>query len=342
MITSYPLRVVKTIGALAFTLGMLLKLTDAVAAPTVTVMAWGTTWEQGMQSIADSFTKKTGIKVVPVTQAGSSDGYARLKSMSDAPTIDVWFSTASLASRATQDKKLFSDIPDSKLSNVSHLIGGAKAAGWVAAYYYPLSIVYRPSLVKRPITAWTDLWDPRFANSLAVPDVETYAGRMLLISALTHGGDIMHVDPGFAALQKLKPNIAMFYGSDSDARRALAQGDVSVLVGPPSQAKPLVDAGVDVKVISPKPAPVMFDVMTLVNTKNKEAALQFIDYVISAQSQSVITHAMNMGPVNDTVKADAVLQAELPAKADQVSFDENVINDHIGAWNDKFKAEIAK
>jgi putative spermidine/putrescine transport system substrate-binding protein len=312
------------------------------ASQEIAVMAWGTTWEQGLQVVADKFEKQTGIHVVPVTQSGSADGYARLQSMQDAPKIDIWFSTSSLAARVTTDKKLFAPIPDASLSNLGVLIPGAKTPTWVAAYYYPLSIIYRPSLLKHPITAWSDLWKPEFKDSLAVPDVQTYQARMLMVAALTHGGSIDNVDPGFAALKQLRPNIAMFYGSDSDSRRALAQGEVSVLVGPPSQAKPLSDAGVDVAVVSPKPAPVMFDVMTLVNTPKQAIALKFIDFVLSAESQLTISTLYNMGPVNHTVKAAPELEAVLPKEPDQISFDEAKINDQVAKWNERFSAEISR
>lgn len=316
--------------------------TAQAATQEISVMAWGTTWEQGLQVVADKFEKQTGIHVVPVTQSGSADGYARLQSMQDAPKIDVWFSTSSLAARVTTDKKLFASIPDSALSNASALIPGAKTPTWVAAYYYPLSIIYRPSIVKQPITAWADLWKPEFKDSLAIPDVQTYQARMLMVAALTHGGSIDNVDPGFAALKQLRPNIAMFYGSDSDSRRALAQGEVSVLVGPPSQAKPLSDAGVDVAVVSPKPAPVMFDVMTLVNTPHQALALKFIDFVLSSESQSTISTLYNMGPVNRNVKPAPALAAVLPKEADQVSFDEGKINEHVAKWNERFSAEVSR
>jgi putative spermidine/putrescine transport system substrate-binding protein len=342
MRTTFLRRLSRAFGTVAVTACLLGQTSGARAQQQIAVMAWGTSWIQGLTAISDEFTKTTGIKVIPVTQSGSSDGYARLKSMRDAPTIDVWFSTASLASRATQDKKLFAPIPASALSNAKNLVQGARTDTWVAAYYYPLSIIYRPDLVKKPITSWKDLWDPSLANSLAVPDVETYAGRMLLVASLTHGGTMQNTDPGFKALSGLRPNIAMFYGSDSDARRALAQGDVSVLVGPPSQLKPLVDAGVKVKALSVQPAPMMFDVMTVVNTKNQAAAMKFIDFVLSPQAQSIITRQYFMGPVNDTVQAAPALAAILPKQADQVSFDETYVNDHIGAWNERFKSEIAK
>ena len=308
----------------------------------VTVQAWGTAWEQGLQDVATNFEKKTGIHVVPVTQSGSADGFARLQSMRDAPKIDVWFTTASFAQRAASDEKLFVKIPKEKITNADQLIGGAESPTWIAAYYYPISVIYRSKLVKSPIAAWSDLWKPEFKQALGIPDVATYQGRMLLLSALTNGGGIDNVEPGFTALKALRPNIAMFYGSDSDVRRALAQGEILAIVGPPSQAKPLRDDGVDVSVVSPKPTPVMFDVMTLVNTPKKEMALQFIDFVISPESQAIISAKFDMGPVNKTVSPSPTLASALPKEADQVTFDETKINASAAAWNERFKSEIAR
>ena len=308
---------------------------------TITVQAWGTSWEQGLQKVADDFEKQTGIHVEPVTQSGSADGYTRLQSMANDPKIDVWFTTSSLAARVTSDTKLFASIPPLPENIASAMIPGAVTDRWVAAYYHPLSIIYRPSLTKGAITGWSDLWHARFKESLAVPDVETYQARMLLVSALTNGGSIDNIGPGFDALKRLRPNIAMFYGSDSDARRALAQGDVSVLVGPPSQAKPLRDAGVDVAVVSPKPSPVMFDVMTLVNTSRKDLAVQFINFVVSKNSQTTISYMYDMGPANSDAVPSPDLAAVLPARADQVSFNEAKINASVAAWNEKFKSDVA-
>ncbi len=312
------------------------------AEQSITVQAWGTSWEQGLQQVATDFEKQTGIHVVAVTQSGSADGYARLQSMADAPKIDVWFTTSSLAARATVDHKLFLPIPQAELTSASSLIAGAETPYWVAAYFYPLSIVYRPTLVKSAPVNWSDLWNPEFKDSLAVPDVQTYQARMLLLCATLNGGGLTDVEPGFAALKRLRPNIAMFYGSDSDVRRALAQGDITALIGPPSQAKPLRDAGVDVKVVTPKPSPVMFDVMTLVNTPKSDAAIKFISYVTSASAQSTISSQFDMGPVNHDVQPAAELQGVLPPQDAQLTFDEAKINAGVGKWNDRFKAEIAR
>lgn len=329
--------------AVASTIACALASTAALSADReIAVQAWGTAWEQGLQQVATNFEKKTGIHVVPVTQSGSADGYARLQGMRDAPKIDVWFTTSSFAARVTSDQKMFSKIPEAQFTNLASLMPGGRTDTWVGAYYYPLSIIYRPKLLKTKLEAWTDLWKPEFKSSLGIPEVQTYQARMLLLSALTHGGGIDNVEPGFAALKALKPNIAMFYGSDSDVRRALAQGEISAMVGPPSQAKPLRDDGVDVAVMTPKPAVMMFDVMALVDTPKKDMAAQFMDFVISEESQKIISTMFDMGPVNHKVSPSPQLASALPAEADQVTFDEAKINANVAAWNERFKAEIAR
>ncbi|MGV1768338.1 ABC transporter substrate-binding protein [Rhizobium rhizogenes] len=326
----------------ALTMGMFLSIHSANAGQgEVVVMAWGTTWEQGLNAVADSFEKESGLKVTRVTQSGSADGLARLQAMRDAPKVDVWFSTSTLAAQAVKDQKLFAKIPTSDLKNAGDVIAGAVTSDMVAAYYYPLSIIYRPDLVKQPIATWSDLWSAKLTNSIAIPDVQTYAARMLLTANTISGGTINDVTPGLEKLKALKPNIAMFYGSDSDVRRALAQGEVSVLVGPPSQAKPLRDDGVEVKVVSPKPSAVMFDVMTLVNTPQQKDGVKFMDYVISHDAQELISRNFDMGPVNKTSAASKDLADVLPKESDQAVYDDAKVAANMGAWNEKFQAEIA-
>lgn len=306
----------------------------------ITVEAWGFTWDAGLRQIADNFTKATGIKVVSVPQASSTEGLVKLQAMEAKPSIDVWFTTASVAARAETDHKLFLPIEKADLTNAPDLIKGAEESYWTAAYYYPMSIVYRPDMVKTPITSWKDLWESRFKGKIAAPSIEMYQARLLLIAAMINGGSIDDIDPGFKALKALAPNVATWYQSDSDGRKALSMGDASVLVAPPALAKAVSDDGVDVKIVSPNPTPVMFDVMMLVNTPQHDAAEKFIDYVLSPASQAIIAKEQNVGPVNDKAKAPAEVMAAMPKAGDQVTFDEGKINAHIAAWTDRFTNQV--
>jgi spermidine/putrescine-binding protein len=307
----------------------------------ITVLSWGVTWQSALQAVSEEYTKKTGVKVNLVTQSTSGEGLVKLQAMKSAPTIDVWLTTSSVADRAITDTSLFAELPKADMPSLKELTPGIATPRYVGLYSYPLSIVYRTDMVKTPPTSWKDLWDPRFKGKLGVPVMSSYQGRMLMIAAEV-GGKPGDADTGFAELKKLKPNVVMFYTSDANARQSLAQGEVSVLVAPPSRAKQVADAGIPVKVISPKGTPMNMDVATLVNTPNKAIAADYLNFLLSKDINGEIAAKLSMDPVNaGSPKPPALLEA-LPKKGDGVVLDEKMINDHIDAWNQRFNTEIAQ
>src|SRR4029079_19598915 len=108
-----------------------------------------------------------------------------------------------------------------------------------------------------------------------------HPGRMILVASLLDGGSIDNIDPGLAKLQAIKKNVAFWYNSDPQARKALAQGEVSVMVTSSSTIKTLADQGVVVKMVSPKPAPIIFEGVTILKGGKEDLAAQFVNYVIS-------------------------------------------------------------
>jgi putative spermidine/putrescine transport system substrate-binding protein len=322
-----------------FSVGNIARAADTKS---ITVLTWGTTWQTAIQPASEMFEKATGIKVNVVTQSSSGEGLVKLQAMKDKPTIDVWFTTSSVAERAAEDQKLFAPLPSKEMKNWGDVIPGATNADYVAAYYYPLSIIYRPDMVSTPITSWQQLWDQKYKNKLGIPNMSMFQGRMLLVAALINGGSETNVDPGFDALKRLKPNVVMFYGSDAQARQALAQGEIAVLVAPPSQAKRMTDQGIKVSVISPQPTPMMYDVMMLVRSGNEPLAAKFIDFMIGQDAQHLISERLNMGPVNRNVPPAESLKAALPKSGDGVTFSEQKLNLNIGPWTERFNKEVAQ
>jgi spermidine/putrescine-binding protein len=308
----------------------------------ITVLTWGTTWQTAIKPASELFEKATGIHVDVQTQASSGEGLVKLQAMREKPTVDVWFTTSSVADRAEQDEKLFDKLPASSMDNLKDVIPGAKSPYYLAAYYYPLSIIYRPDMVPQPITSWQDLWKPEFRNKLGVPNMSMFQGRMLLVAAVLNGGNEQEVTPGFEALKRLKPNVVMFYGSDAQARQALAQGEISVLIAPPSQAKRMTDQGIKVEVVSPKPTPMMYDVMMLVHSGKEALGAQFINFMVGKQAQTLISDKLNMGPVNRLAAPAESLKEALPKPGDEISFNEGILNKEIGPWTERFNREIAQ
>ncbi|WP_157982013.1 extracellular solute-binding protein [Oceanicella sp. SM1341] len=308
----------------------------------ITVMIWGTTWQLAFEQIAADFTEKTGVGVNLLSQANSGESLAKLQAQRGNPGVDVWFTTSSVANRAVKDDGLFAQMPLESMPNTGHMVEGSFTDGWVAAYAYPLGIVWRPDMVEGEITSWEDLWDPKFANMLAVPAPSTYQGRIVLVAAELAGGSIDDVEPGIEKLGELSPNVAFWYTSDAQARQALATGEVSVLVSPPSGAKTVRNEGVEVKMISPKPAPMMYDVMTLVKNGKEDLAAQFINYAVSPEAQQIVAENLQNMPVNVDAAVPEALASQYPKPGDTVSYDEDKVNANYDSWNETFQMSVAQ
>jgi putative spermidine/putrescine transport system substrate-binding protein len=183
----------------------------------LTVQIWGSTWQSLVEPASKRFEEATGIKVNVVTQSTSGEGLAKLQAQRSNPTVDVWFTTNSVAATASKDRELFAKIPLDKVPNTAGLIPGSYNENWVAMYYYPIGIIYDAEATPFKIDKWQDLWSPEVGKSIIAPSMSIYQGSLLMIANKINGGTIDNVDPGFEALEKLHKNVALYYTSDSQA-----------------------------------------------------------------------------------------------------------------------------
>lgn len=309
----------------------------------VRVMTFGSTWEKVLKPLSAEFKQETGIQIVPVIENSSAEGLAKLQASRAHPGVDVWFTGEAIALRAATDSSLFLPLPKDKIPNLSQLMPGAASDKFVAYWYFPTGIVYRPDLVPGgKITSWQTLFTPPFKNKIALPLPAVYPGRTILIFSLLHGGSIDNVDPGIQFLGQHRDQVAMFHSSDTAARKALASGEIIAMLGSPSAVKELSDQHIPVAMVSPKPTPLIFEGMMMVNNGNAAAAAEFINHALSAKWQAFMTQAYNLAPVNKQVKAAPALINLLPTPENAVKFDEQKINEHLGEWTEKFNNVISQ
>lgn len=309
----------------------------------VKVMTFGSTWERVLKPLAPVFKQETGIEIVPVIENSSAEGLAKLQASRANPGVDVWFTGEAIAMRAATDKGLFVPLPVDKLPNLSKLIPGAHNDMFVAFWYFPTGIVYRPDLVPGgKVTSWNDIFQPAFKNAIALPAPTVYPGRTILIMSLLNGGSIDNVQPGIDFLHKMRDHVAMFHSSDTNARRALARGEIMAMIGSPSAVKELTDQKIPVAMVSPKPTPLIFEGMMMVKNGNEAAAATFINRALAADWQKHMTDVYNLGPVNKDVKPADALVSVLPTPENAVTFDEAKINARLGEWTEQFNKAVAK
>ncbi|GHF68877.1 extracellular solute-binding protein [Seohaeicola zhoushanensis] len=322
----------------AVLLGCTLLAPGMALAEDVTVQVWGSTWKSLLEPLSQRFEAETGIKVEVVTQSSSGEGLVKLQAERANPTVDVWFTTNSVAAKASKDQELFTKIPAAEVPNTAGLLPGAFNEDWVAMYYYPMGIIYDVDAVPAEPTSWEDLWKPEYAGSIIAPSMSIYQGSLLLVANELNGGAIDNVDPGFEALEKLNPNVSLYYTSDSQARQSVAQGEGSILIGQSAHFRRLKDEGLNVKMIAPKPAPMYFDVMMMVNGDNQANAAKFINFVVSEQEQQILADAEYMTPVHAGVKVPASLADIMPAEGAGIVFDDQKIAEEIADWNARFES----
>jgi len=309
----------------------------------VAVMTFGSTWERVLKPKAAQLRAETGLEIVPVIENSSIEGLSRLQASRTKPGVDVWFTGEAVAMRAASDTALFLPLRADKIPNLGKLMPGSHNSMFCAYWYFPTGIVYRPDLVPGGrVTAWNDLFQPAFANRVALPAPTVYPGRTILVAALLNGGSIDNVTPGIEFLGRMRSHFAMFHSSDTVARRALARGEIWAMMGSPSAVKELADQGIAVAMASPRPTPLIFEGMMMVNNGNADAAATFINRALAPDWQKFMTDVYNLGPVNREVEpADALRQA-MPTAENAVTFDEAKINERLGTWTEQFNAAIGQ
>jgi len=309
----------------------------------ISVMIWGATWQSSIQTLSKEFTDKTGIRVNLVTQASSGEGLVKLQAMKAKPTVDVWFTTASVAERAVTDADLFAPLPKDKIPNIANVTPGAATSHYTAVYGYPMSIVYRTDLIKSNITQWTDLWKvDELDKKLSIPAMSMYQGRSLMMASMANGGSATDDEKGFEMLAKLKPKVAMFYSSDAQVRTAMSQGEIAIMMGTPAAARRVADAGRPVKVVSPRPSIMNYDVVTIVKSGKEDLAAQYVNFLIERSNNQRIAQLTNMAPVVAGAQMPAELAAQMPKPEDMVVLDEKWVNSNMAKWVERFNKEIAK
>jgi putative spermidine/putrescine transport system substrate-binding protein len=315
----------------------------AETARRVSVMTFGSTWERVLKPLAPGLKQETGIEIVPVIENSAMEGLSKLQASRAKPGVDVWFAGQAVAMRAATDPDLFLKLPIDRMANLQKLVPGAYTDNFVAYWYFPTGIVYRPDLVPGgKIESWQDLFKPALRNEIALPAPSVYPGRTIIIASLFNGGSIDNVEPGIEFLGRMRDQVAMFHSSDTTARRALARGEIWAMMGSPSALKELADQNIPVAMICPKPTPLIFEGMVLVNNGNGDAAAEFVNRSLGADWQQFMTDTYNLAPVNTEAHAPEALLKLLPGKADAYVVDEAKVNANLGGWTEKFNAAIGK
>jgi putative spermidine/putrescine transport system substrate-binding protein len=272
---------------------------------TLTISVYALAQDEYKQIVYDPFEKICGCKLV-VETGNSVERLAKMEANKANPVVDlaaVSMADALAASRAG----LIDKIDTAKLASFGKLYDIAKdpnGDGMSVGYtFYATSIAYRSDKMK--IESWADLLKPEYASHIAWPNVTTNQGPpALYMLGQALGKDTPDLKAAIEAVGESKDDIVTFYEKSSQLVQLMKQEEIwAAPIGRFTWA-PFTKLGLPVAWALPKEGQTGgMNVMVLTKgSKNRELALQFMDFWLSTEVQTKLAEKFIDSPANREVK----------------------------------------
>lgn len=317
----------------------------ASAEGSLVVNSYGGSFEEFMRSeIVPPFAEQSGAEITLDVNLGKGWlANLRAAGVDNAP-YDVLMTNETWAS-IEREEGFFDPIDASKVSNIDDLwpIARLPDDNGVIGTLSPIGIAYRTDLVETPPTAWADLWaNPEFKGKTGLYTITNSAGYMtLLMTAKIFFGSEYETGKALEKIKELKPFQQIDFSGTMET--VLTRGEV--IVGPLdfAAAARLKVKGVPVEIVAPEEGMFMFEQVfnVLKASANKDLGHQWIDYILSPETQEKWVRQYYWSPVNKTVEVPDDLKDLVPIhgeKMDQIVLWDwkaaNAARDQvIEAWN---------
>ncbi len=261
--------------------------------------------DEETEALTSLFTEKTGI---PVTflRATTGELVNRVITEKDDPQADILLGGASSyhiqASREGALEKYVSplakDIPSYAL---------AEDGTWTGFCVLTLGIGVNEKRFaeKFPGTelpkTWDDLLNPAFRGEIVMTNpAASSTGYLFVQNQLQRLGN----EKGWEYLLELTKNVGQFPDSGSAPAKLLGTGEYAIGVSYLHALAKYNAQGFNVRPIAPPQSAGDVDCVSIMkNTKNLDAAKKFVDFILSAQAQEVMSAYTFTAPVNPQAKA---------------------------------------
>lgn len=168
---------------------------------------------------------------------------------------------------------------------------------------YTVGIAYNPAKFKEAgipaPTSWNDLWDPRLAGKVMLPDLSAIQGRMfLVVAARLNGGSEQNLEKGIEKIAQLKYH--SIYTSTVQLEALFPTGDIWAAPMADGRAWGMIDKGASLAYVRPKEGAMvgmgMLDVVK--GSKYPKEGFAYINAVLDAYPQLGQAYEIPYGPTN--------------------------------------------
>jgi putative spermidine/putrescine transport system substrate-binding protein len=293
--------------------------------------------------VADKFTKQTGIPVIIRPQ--SEQMISSIVAQKSNPQYDLVI-TGVDGSRFMEVNGCLDPIDYSMIPSASHLYPIARSSHSMGMSISGVTLVYNEEKIKEAPKSWADLWDPAYKGHVIISGMpHPYGIDLMVMASKLAGGDEHNIDPGFAKLKELAPNVAAAYESSSHAAQLFQLG--TAWIGPwfAGRVPPTRAAGVPVRAADPKEGQVAFvDMVSPLKGRFNASTALFMEMMLANEAQIAFAKGIGFGPARDDTVLDPALAETVTYGKDQVAklvdFDWNYIVSQRSAWTQRFNREI--
>ena len=306
-------------------------------------------WEEAHRAVlVPAFKKATNNAEIILDPMLSVDQIAKVTAARNNPPIDIMLHDPGPALTAI-DQGLVENYPVASSKNYRDLIGEAQEETGPAIFFQVVGLTYNPDKIKKPPTSWKDLWKPEYKGRAGITNLNSTLGTGFLVEiAKMFGGSESNIEPGFKALNDLKPNLAAVAANPGALATLFQQGQVDISPGNFNAIQILKARGVPVEFVIPQEGAIAFKttIHIVKNTQNRELAVALIEAAMSPEVQTKLMQSPYLVvPTNSKVKMEGEIakvlakdQAEMKKRF--VFQDWKKINEQRAQWIERFNREI--
>lgn len=301
----------------------------------------GSTMDIIQKAIFDPFQQASGAKTTQVPMQ-SAAALARMKAEAGRPQIDMYqFSGGQEAiakstglSQPMGEVPLLGKIPQGLKDPDRH---------WVTWAVIAEGLLYRTDKIREAPRSYKDLLKPEYRGHVAFPAITNgYGMDLLVMLARAHGGSEKNIDPGFAALARIRDQV--IFKAASDLPTLFGQNDIWIMPYDTGNAYKMQQAGLPVAFAAPEEgSPAVFIAACIAKgAANADVAAGVINQMLTPASQVQIADTMRWTPSNPDTRLPPELASQVPAVDKLAVLDRELINTNRPAWTDRWNRQIAR
>ena len=306
-------------------------------------------WEEAHRDVlVPAYRKATNNAEIVLDPMLSVDQIAKVTAARANPPIDVMLHDPGPALVAIAND-LVEPYPVDKSAHYKDLIAEAQEPNGPAIFFQVVGLTYNPDKIKTPPTSWEDLWKPEYKGKVGITNLNSTLGTGFLVEiARMHGGSEANIEPGFKALDALKPSLSAVAANPGQLATLFQQGQIDISPGNFNAIQIMKARGVAVEFVAPKEKAIAFKttIHIVKNTSAKDLCFALIEAALSPEVQAKLMESPYLiVPTNTKVKmggeiAKALAKDHADMKSKFVFQDWKKINEQRSAWIERFNREI--